>query len=62
MLCMHWDNKLENVLLDADGDIGLAYDFLSGDMAHGTLGPPVYRSPEVIHGKLYSAKTDVYSL
>ena len=67
MFWMHWGNELENVLWDADGDMdvadfGLAYDFSSGVMAHGPLGPPGYRFPEVIHGKLYSAKTDVCPL
>ena len=67
MLWTRWGDKLENVLLDADGvmtvaEFGLAYDFSSGGMAHGPLGPSGYRSPEVIHGKLYSAKTDAYPL
>lgn len=67
MLWVHRNNKLENILLDADdnvvvGDFGLAYDFSSGSMVHGPFGAPGYRSPEVSHGELYSAKTDVYSL
>ena len=63
MLWVHQVDKLENVLLDADGDMFVAVlCMVSQGMAYGPLDPPAYRSPEDIHGKLYSAKMDACPL
>ena len=64
---MHRDIKLDNILLDAAGnvvlaDFGLAYDFSNGDMAYGRFGTPGYCSPQVIGYLPYSCKADIYSL
>ena len=64
---MHRDIKLDNILLDAAGnvvlaDFGLAYDFSNGDMTQGRFGTPGYCSPQVIGNLPYSCKADIYSL
>ena len=64
---MHWDIKLDNILLDVAGnvvlaDFGLAYDFSNGDMTQGRFGTPGYCSPQVIGNLPYSCKADIYSL
>ena len=64
---MHWDIKLDNILLDVTGnvvlaDFGLAYDFSNGDMTQGRFGTPRYCSPQVIGNLPYSCKADINSL
>eukprot|EP01012_Entosiphon_sulcatum_P067632 TRINITY_DN9740_c0_g1_i1.p1 TRINITY_DN9740_c0_g1~~TRINITY_DN9740_c0_g1_i1.p1 ORF type:complete len:388 (-),score=88.43 TRINITY_DN9740_c0_g1_i1:165-1328(-) len=65
---LHRDLKTENVFLTRDGkvklgDLGLSrvlHDSLS--LAQTQCGTANYFSPEVCHGRLYNAKSDIWSL
>eukprot|EP00656_Telonema_subtile_P028402 TRINITY_DN3082_c0_g1_i1.p1 TRINITY_DN3082_c0_g1~~TRINITY_DN3082_c0_g1_i1.p1 ORF type:complete len:610 (-),score=188.55 TRINITY_DN3082_c0_g1_i1:393-2222(-) len=65
---MHRDIKPANVLIMGDGklklaDLGLGRFFSDQTMqAYSKVGTPVYMSPEVLHGKGYDLKSDVWSL
>ena len=64
---MHRDVKPENILIH-DGtlkvaDFGFCKPLEHQDgMAETMLGSPIYMAPEVLHGKPYTMKTDVWSL
>jgi serine/threonine protein kinase len=63
---MHRDLKLENILIELDGELRLA-DFglsvHSPDSARGTrCGTPEYAAPEIITGKVYDERVDVWAI
>lgn len=65
---LHRDIKPANVYLDGSGNIKLG-DFglarvLKGDdnFAESVVGTPFYMSPEIIRGKKYNRKSDIWSL
>eukprot|EP00727_Mastigamoeba_balamuthi_P008718 m51a1_g4469 putative serine threonine kinase (712) ;mRNA; f:233437-239200 len=63
---IHRDLKPENILLDDDDtpkivDFGISRE-KAEDMAMTKIGTPLYCAPEVIQGKLYDEKVDIYSL
>ena len=67
MQWMHRDIKPMNIRLDVDGkmvcaNFSIANDFSNGDVTHVLFGTPKYHSLQVVHGKLYSSKTNVYLL
>jgi serine/threonine-protein kinase ULK/ATG1 len=63
---LHQDLKLAKILLH-NGQIKIA-DFgfdklvLEGEYANTVLGSPLNKAPEVINGKKYNNKADVYSM
>jgi NIMA (never in mitosis gene a)-related kinase len=63
---LHRDIKPANVFIDADGhvklgDFGLARP-LTSDFANTMVGTPFYMSPELISGKRYDEKSDIWAL
>jgi serine/threonine-protein kinase ULK/ATG1 len=63
---MHRDFKLANILLH-DGqikiaDFGFAKLLSEEDFAKTVLGSPLNMAPEVINGKNYNNKADIYSI
>ena len=65
---MHRDLKPANVFLTLDGtvkvgDLGLGRAFSEATMkAFSKVGTPLYMSPEVLKGKGYEWKSDIWSL
>mmetsp|Transcript_5755 Transcript_5755/g.11104 ORF Transcript_5755/g.11104 Transcript_5755/m.11104 type:complete len:534 (+) Transcript_5755:149-1750(+) len=65
---LHRDLKPANMMLDQNenikiGDFGLAKELSSGSkLAQTNVGTPFYMSPELINGKQYGEKSDVWSL
>ncbi len=72
---IHRDLKLSNILLHyptaSSSPVAKICDFgfaravpgaVSGDMAMSIVGTPVNMAPEVLHGRPYSAKADMWSL
>ncbi|XP_057489794.1 phosphoenolpyruvate carboxylase kinase 2-like [Actinidia eriantha] len=62
----HRDVKPENILFDEWGrlklaDFGSAEYFREGEMMIGVVGTPYYVAPEVLAGREYSEKVDVWS-
>ena len=68
MRVMHRDLKPANIFLTAEGqvkvgDLGLSRALSENTMqAHSKVGTPLYMSPEVLRGKGYAFKSDVWSL
>jgi len=64
---IHRDLKLENILLDSEGnikivDFGLSERLLGDAMLDSVCGTPLYMSPELMRGEKYDGSTDVWSL
>jgi serine/threonine protein kinase len=65
---LHRDIKSDNVLLGATGevklaDFGLAIELVKGaEKRRSVLGTPFWMSPEVINGKDYDDRVDVWAL
>ena len=70
MKVMHRDLKLENVLMDySDGehvckvtDFGFAHFMQADGEDNEIIGTPFYMAPEVINGKNYDNKVDIWAL
>jgi len=64
---IHRDLKLENILLDSEGnikivDFGLSERLLGDAKLESVCGTPLYMSPELMRGQKYDGSTDVWSL
>ena len=67
---MHRDLKPENILLDDTydnlniklTDFGFARYFDPSEGSDTQLGSPIYMAPEIIKGKNYNSKVDIWSL
>jgi len=64
---IHRDLKLENILLDSEGnikivDFGLSERLLGDAKLDSICGTPLYMSPELMKGEKYDGSTDVWSL
>lgn len=67
LIILHRDIKPGNVFMDSDGniklgDFGLARILSTHNFAVTMVGTPFYMSPEVIKGKKYNRKSDIWSL
>jgi NIMA (never in mitosis gene a)-related kinase len=63
---LHRDIKPANVFIDGDGhvklgDFGLARN-LTSDFANTMVGTPFYMSPELVSGRGYDEKSDIWAL
>ncbi|KAJ7797106.1 kinase-like domain-containing protein [Mycena olivaceomarginata] len=64
---VHRDLKPENVFLDGAnsvkvGDFGLSKALVQDGFANTYVGTPHYMSPELMQGKAYNSKSDIWSL
>ena len=62
----HRDIKPDNILFDEENrlklaDFGSAEIFKEGELMSGVVGTPYYVAPEVLDGKEYNEKVDVWS-
>lgn len=66
-IVLHRDVKPQNVFLDHNnrvklGDFGLSKDVTGHNLADTYVGTPFYMSPEIIAGRTYNAKSDIWAL
>ena len=66
---LHRDIKSQNIFLDSNGfvklgDFGIAkcLNYTLDKIQGGLIGTPYYLSPEIVQGKPYSFKSDIWSL
>lgn len=67
---VHRDLKPQNLLLTSKdsnarvkiADFGFARSLMQNDMANTMCGSPLYMGPEVLEGKKYNAKADLWSV
>ncbi|TRM60001.1 kinase-like domain-containing protein [Schizophyllum amplum] len=64
---LHRDLKPDNVFLDESntvklGDFGLSKALAQASFANTYVGTPYYMSPELMQGKAYDSKSDIWSL
>jgi len=64
---VHRDLKPANILLSYDGDVkladfGLAKIFKDGDSMQTMLGTPYYMAPEILEGRPYNERADLWSV
>ncbi|KAL1699982.1 kinase-like domain-containing protein [Schizophyllum commune] len=64
---LHRDLKPDNVFLDENntvklGDFGLSKALAQASFANTYVGTPYYMSPELMQGKAYDSKSDIWSL
>ncbi|CDW84114.1 serine threonine protein kinase [Stylonychia lemnae] len=68
---IHRDLKLDNILLNTSvpgvfdvriADFGLAAQFKPGELLFQKCGTPTYIGPEVLNGRGYNEKTDIFSV
>ena len=65
---MHRDLKPANIFIDGEGDLKIGDLGLSRQLSSQTfeafsrVGTPLYMSPEVLQGKGYDWKSDVWSM
>ncbi len=61
---VHRDFKPQNVLINMKklkiGDFGLARS--AGELMSTQVGTPVYESPQILNGEVYSSKCDIWAL
>ena len=64
--CVHRDLKLENIMIDASGNVRLTDFGLSNSYYNNIMktfvGTPGYQPPEILAGNEYNEKCDVWSL
>ncbi|CCG81140.1 G2-specific protein kinase nim-1 [Taphrina deformans PYCC 5710] len=66
-IVLHRDIKPHNVFLDHNnrvklGDFGLSKELRGQNLAETFVGTPFYMSPEIIAGRAYNAKSDIWAL
>jgi len=63
---IHRDLKPGNVMIHNGvvklGDFGFCVQMEKGEKAKAMVGSPVYMAPEILRGRLYDNKCDIYSL
>ncbi|ORY79813.1 kinase-like domain-containing protein, partial [Protomyces lactucae-debilis] len=64
---LHRDIKPQNIFLDHDnrvklGDFGLSKEVTGPGLADTYVGTPFYMSPEIIAGRAYNAKSDIWAM
>ena len=63
----HRDIKLENIIINEFGsakliDFGLSKDATAKELLKSMAGTPYYMAPEILSGKTYNEKVDIWSL
>ncbi len=61
---VHRDFKPQNVLINKGklkiADFGLARS--TGDVLSSSVGTPLYQSPQILKGEIYSSKCDIWAI